>query len=145
MSEDDSKSLAEAGTFGVEITFKAKRMDKDKFVGELGKFLMSIAKDVESRKGGLVGHIKAFARVDEGFVRLNIVDSELGLDVGDEIKSKHVTGGTIKVMAAVVGVDDHRVEEIIENRIEDLRKVMDIEVVEHEEHDDHDHCHEGGE
>ena len=48
-------------------------------------------------------------------------------------------------MAAVVGVDDHHVEEIIENRIEDLRKVMDIEVAEHEDHDDHDHCHEGGE
>ena len=145
MSDEDSKSLAEAGTFGVEITFRAKKMDKDRFIDELGKFLMSIAKDVESRKGGLVGHVKAFARVDDGFVRLNIVDSELGLDVGDEIRSKQVTGGTIKVMAAVVGVDDHRVEEIIENRIEDLRKVMDIEVVEHEEHDDHDHCHEGGE
>ena len=142
---DDSKSLAEAGTFGVEIAFKANNMSKDKFIGELGKFLMSVAKDVESRKGGLVGHVKAFARVDDGFVRLNIVDSELGLDVGDEIKSKHVTGGTIKVMAAVVGVDDHHVEEIIENRIEDLRKVMDIEVAEHEDHDDHDHCHEGGE
>ena len=142
MSDEDSKSLAEAGTFGVEIAFKADRMGKDKFIENLGNFLMSIAKDVESRKGGLVGHVKAFARVDEGFVRLNIVDSELGLDVGDEIKSKHVTGGTIKVMAAVVGVDDHHVEEIIEHRIEDLRKVMDIEVAEHE---DHDHCHEGGE
>jgi hypothetical protein len=138
---EDSKGLAEAGTFGVEIAFKAD-MAKDKFIQELGRLLMSIAKDVESRKGGLVGHVKAFARVDDGFVRLNIVDSELGLDVGDEIKSKHVTGGTIKVMAAVVGVDDHHVEEIIENRIEDLRKVMDIEVAEHE---DHDHCHEGGE
>ena len=145
MSDDDSKSLAEAGTFGVEMTFKTKHMAKDKFIGELGKFLMSVAKDVESRKGGLVGHVKAFARVDDGFVRLNIVDSELGLDVGDEIKSKHVTGGTIKVMAAVVGVDDHHVEGIIEKRIEDLRKVMDIEVAEHEEHEDHDHCHEGGE
>jgi hypothetical protein len=103
---------------------------------------MSIAKDVESRKGGLIGHVKAFARVDEGFVRFNIVDSELGIDVGDEIKSNHVTGGTIKVMAAVVGVDDQHVEEIIEKRIEDLRKVMDIEVAEHE---DHDHCHEEGE
>jgi hypothetical protein len=142
MSDEDSKSLAEAGTFGVEITFKADSMDKDMFIDELGKFLMSIAKDVESRKGGLVGHVKAFARVDDGFVRLNIVDSELGLDVGDEIKSKQVTGGTIKVMAAVVGVDDHRIEEIIENRIEDLGKVMDIEVAKHE---DHDHCHEGGE
>jgi hypothetical protein len=140
MSED-SKSLAEAGTFGVEITFKGD-IAKDMFVKEVGQFLMSIAKDVESRKGGLVGHVKAFARVDDGFVRLNIVDSELGLDVGDEIKSKRVTGGTIKVMAAVVGVDDHHVEEIIENRIEDLRKVMDIEVAEHE---DHDHCHDGGE
>ena len=142
---DDSKSMAEAGTFGVEITFKANNMGKDKFIGELGTFLMSIAKDVESRKGGLVGHVKAFARVDDGFVRLNIVDSELGLDVGDEIKSKHVTGGTIKVMAAVVGVDDHHVEEIIENRIKDLSKVMEIEVAEHEEHDGHDHCHEGRE
>ena len=104
------KSLAEAGTFGVEIAFKANKMSKDKFVDELGHFLMSIAKDVEARKGGLVGHVKAFAQVDDGFVRLNIVDSELGLDVGDEIKSKHVTGGTIKVMAAVVGVDDHHVE-----------------------------------
>ena len=144
MSDEDSKSLAEAGTFGVEIAFKAKKMDKDRFIDELGKFLMSITKDVESRKGGLVGHVKAFARVDDGFVRLNIVDSELGLDVGDEIRSKQVTGGTIKVMAAVVGVDDHRIEEIIENRIEDLGKVMDIEVAAHE-HDDHDHCHEGGE
>ena len=142
MNDDDSKSLAEAGTFGVEITFKTDNMSKDKFVKELGHFLMSIAKDVEARKGGLVGHVKAFARVDDGFVRLNIVDTELGLDVGDEIKSKHVTGGTIKVMAAVVGVDDHHVEEIIEKRIEDLRKVMDIEVAEHE---DHDHCHDGGE
>jgi hypothetical protein len=141
MNDDDSKTLAETGTFGVEITFKAREMDKDRFVGELGKFLISIAKDVESRKGGLVGHIKAFARVEDGFVRLNIVDSELGLDVGDEIRSKHVSGGTIKVMAAVVGVDDHHVEEIIENRLEDLRKVMDVEVVEHE---DHDHCHEEG-
>jgi hypothetical protein len=142
MNDDDSKSLAEAGTFGVEITFKTDNMGKDKFVKELGHFLMSIAKDVEARKGGLVGHVKAFARVDDGFVRLNIVDSELGLDVGDEIRSKHVTGGTIKVMAAVVGVDDHHVEEIIEKRIEDLRKVMDIEVAEHE---DHDHDHDGGE
>ena len=140
MSED-TKSLAEAGTFGVEIAFKAD-LAKDQFVHELGQFLMSIAKDVESRKGGLVVHVKAFARVDDGFVRLNIVDSELGLDVGDEIKSERVTGGSIKVMAAVVGVDDHHVEEIIENRIEDLRKVMDIEVAAHE---DHDHCHEDGE
>ncbi len=140
MNDDDSKSLAEAGTFGVEIAFRAEKMRKDKFVEELGLFLMSIAKDVESRKGGLVGHVKAFARVDDGFVRLNIVDSELGLDIGDEIRSKHITGGTIKVMAAVVGVDDHHVEEIIENRIEDLRKVMHIEIAEHE---DHDHCHEG--
>ena len=140
MNDDDSKSLAEAGTFGVEIAFRAEKMRKDKFVEELGLFLMSIAKDVESRKGGLVGHVKAFARVDDGFVRLNIVDSELGLDIGDEIRSKHITGGTIKVMAAVVGVDYHHVEEIIENRIEDLRKVMHIEIAEHE---DHDHCHEG--
>ena len=140
MNDDDSKSLAEAGTFGVEIAFTAENMKKERFIEELGQFLMSIAKDVESRKGGLIGHVKAFARVDDGFVRLNIVDSELGLDIGDEIRSKHITGGTIKVMAAVVGVDDHHVEEIIENRIEDLRKVMHIEIAEHE---DHDHCHEG--
>jgi hypothetical protein len=144
MSDDDSKSLAEAGTFGVEMAFKTDGMNKDKFIGELGHFLMSIAKDVEAQKGGLIGHVKAFAKVDDGFVRLNIVDSELGLDIGDEIRSKHVTGGSIKVMAAVVGVDDHHVEEIIENRIEDLRKVMEIEVAEHEDHD-HDHCHDGGE
>ena len=66
MNDDDSKSLAEAGTFGVEITFKTDNMSKDKFVKELGHFLMSIAKDVEARKGGLVGHVKAFARVDDG-------------------------------------------------------------------------------
>ena len=142
MNDDDSKSLAEAGTFGVEIAFKAENMKKERFIEELSQFLMSIAKDVESRKGGLIGHVKAFARVDEGFIRFNIVDSELGIDIGDEIKSKHVTGGTIKVMAAVVGVDDHHVEEIIEKRIEDLRKAMDIDVAEHE---DHDHCHEEGE
>lgn len=142
MSDDDSKSLAEAGTFGVEIAFKTNSMKKDTFVNELSQFLMSIAKDVEARKGGLIGHVKAFARVDDGFIRFNIVDSELGIDIGDEIKSKYVNGGTIKVMAAVVGVDDHRVEEIIENRIEDLSKVMDIEVAEHE---DHDHCHDDGE
>jgi hypothetical protein len=142
VNDDDSKSLAEAGTFGTEMTFTTNNMTKDKFVKELSHFLMSVAKDVESRKGGLIGHVKAFARVDDGFVRFNIVDSELGIDIGDEIKSKHITGGTIKVMAAVVGVDDHHVEEIIEKRIEDLRKVMDIEVAEHE---DHDHCHEDGE
>ena len=142
MNDDDSKSLAEAGTFGVEMAFTTENMKKETFVEELSKFLMSIAKDVESRKGGLIGHVKAFARVDEGFVRFNIVDSELGIDIGDEIKSEHVTGGTIKVMAAVVGVDDHHVEEIIEGRIEDLRKVMGIDVAEHE---DHDHCHEDGE
>jgi uncharacterized protein YwlG (UPF0340 family) len=142
VNDDDSKSLAEAGTFGVEIAFKAENMKKERFIEELSQFLMSIAKDVESRKGGLIGHVKAFARVDEGFIRFNIVDSELGIDIGDEIKSKHVTGGTIKVMAAVVGVDDHHVEEIIEKRIEDLRKAMDIDVAEHE---DHDHCHEEGE
>ncbi len=142
MNDDDSKSLAEAGTFGVEIAFTAEHMEKGRFIEELSRFLMSIAKDVESRKGGLIGHVKAFAKVDEGFVRFNIVDSELGIDIGDEIKSTHVTGGTIKVMAAVVGVDDHHVEEIIEKRIEDLRKVMDIDVAEHE---DHDHCHEEGE
>jgi hypothetical protein len=140
--DEDSKSLAEAGTFGAEMTFTADHMKKDVFVKEVGQFLMSVAKDVESRKGGLIGHVKAFARVDDGFVRFNIVDSELGIDIGDEIKSDRITGGTIKVMAAVVGVDDHHVEEIIEKRIGDLRKVMAIEVAEHE---DHDHCHEDGE
>ena len=77
VNDDDSKSLAEAGTFGVEIAFKANSMKKDTFVNELSQFLMSIAKDVEARKGGLIGHVKAFARVDDGFIRLNIVDSEL--------------------------------------------------------------------
>jgi uncharacterized protein YwlG (UPF0340 family) len=142
MTDDDSKSLAEAGTFGAEIAFKADNLRKDVFVNELSGFLMSIAKDIEAQKGGLIGHVKAFARVDDGFVRLNMIDIELGIDIGDEIKSKHVTNGTIKVMAAVIGVDDHHVEEIIENRIEDLRKFLDIDVVEHE---DHDHCHEEGE
>jgi uncharacterized protein YwlG (UPF0340 family) len=139
MIEEDTKGLAEAGTFGIEIAFKANNMKKEEFVSELSQFIMSIAKDVEARKGGLVGHVKAFARVDDGFVRLNMIDIELGIDIGDEIRSTHVTGGTIKVMAAVVGVDDQHVEEIIENRIVDLGKIIDIEVAGHE---DHDHCHD---
>jgi hypothetical protein len=73
---------------------------------------------------------------------VNLIDTDLGPETLNRLTSPEVKEGEIKFMAALVGLGDEDVEEIMEDSLEILDGRLELEMEEHD-HDDHDH-HRGG-
>jgi hypothetical protein len=135
MSED-SKELADAGSFGMEIHFHANHCKHENLVKNLAGMITNIALDLE-RRGGMIGHVKLIAKTEGGFVKMSVVDTRLGVETVDELKVEKNEKGTIKLMAVVIGLDDETVEETVEGSLPHLGGCMDYHVRGHD--CDHDH------
>lgn len=135
MSED-SKELAGAGSHGAELHLEKARVPSDVFKMALERFIMSWAKDMVS-KGALIGHVKLIAEVNGGYYKLSVVDVDLGVERNDGLGDGVVTGGRIKLMAAVLNLEDEEVEGSLDKVLEDLSKVVHLHKAGHQ--CDHEH------
>jgi hypothetical protein len=137
MSEN-SKELADAGSFGMKVDFHShEEIPTERFVSMIEDVLTEVGKRVMEEHGSLLGHIKAFITTPHGTLKVNLIDLELGPDSMNRISSSSVNEGEMKFMAALIGLSDHTVEEIMEESLEALRGPLDLEIEEHEhEHGD---------
>ena len=137
MSED-SKELADAGSFGMKFHFHAhEALPTVKFVSLVEDALTEVGKKVMEQKGSLLGHIKAFVTTPQGTLKSNLIDLELGPESLNRITSAEVNEGEMKFMAALVGLTDHDVEEMMEESLEVLKGPLELEIEEHEHEHEH--------
>ncbi len=140
--EEDSKELANAGSFGASLHFHSHHpMPTDDFVSIMSEMLRDIGKSTTKPGSPIMGHIKAFITTPQGFLKLNLIDMDLGVEQTTTIKGASVKEGEIKVMAALMGVPDHQVQKAIGESIKPLAKHFELELEEHEDHHEHDHGH----
>ena len=122
--EEDSKELAQAGSYGLKLHFRARgKLDGKGLASILHKSLTLGAEDL-GKEGVLLGHVKAIAMTDKGFVKVNIVDLRLGADVEDNIGKNAVEKGTINLMAAVAGRSDGDVRKGLERAVSALARQL---------------------
>ncbi len=77
-----------------------------------------------AKDGTFLGHVKAIAMTEKGFVKVNIVDLRLGADVEDTIGQERVDSGTLNLMAAVAGRSDEDVRKGIERTVGALARKL---------------------
>lgn len=139
MSED-SKELADAGSFGLKADFHAHpAIPSKELVALMEKLLKDVGTKVMEEKGMMIGHIKTFVTTPQGTLKVNLIDMDIGPETVDRLSAPTVEKGEIKFMAALVGLDDHEVEEIMEYSLEVLEDRLELEIEEHEH--DHEHHH----
>jgi hypothetical protein len=134
--EEDSKKLAGAGSFGAELHLEKKAMPVDEFRQAFSDFIMSWANNMVE-EGALIGHVKLIAEVDIGFLKLSVVDTDLGVEAVDQLKGKFVNGGKVKLMAAVLNIDDEQVEHALDEELEKLEESVNFHRAGHECHHEH--------
>jgi hypothetical protein len=122
--EEDSKELAQAGSYGVKLHFRARGKLDGKGLASILHKSLTLGAEGLGKEGVLLGHVKAIAMTDEGFVKVNIVDLRLGADVVDNIGKKAVENGTINLMAAVAGRSDEDVREGLERAVSALARQL---------------------
>jgi pheromone shutdown protein TraB len=138
MSEN-SKELADAGSFGLKAVFHAHpAIPSKELVSLMETLLRTVGTKVVEERGMMLGHIKAFVTTERGTLKVNLIDMDIGIETVDRLTSPTVDRGEIKFMAALVGLDDHDVEDIMEDSLEILEDRLELEMAEHE-HDHHDH------
>gem|GEM_PF-845438 len=140
---EDSKELADAGSFGLKADFHAHpAIPSKELVALMEALIRDVGTKVTEQRGMLLGHIKAFLTTEQGTLKVNLIDMDIGPETVDRLASAAVDKGEIKFMAALVGLDDHDVEEIMEDSIQVLEERLDLDIEEHEHDHDHDHDHE---
>jgi hypothetical protein len=126
MTEEDSKELANAGSFGIHLNFETKRpLSAQELSDVVGKGLMAIGK-VLSTEEGLLGHVKAFIKTSDGFIKVNLVDLDIGYDMEDSLAGRKVSHGTMNIMAAVIGSKDEVVKAAISEAINAMSKSFKV-------------------
>jgi hypothetical protein len=132
MGDEDTKELAEAGSFGLKVDFESrgdlKAQDLTKMMGNL---LLEVA-DRITGKQPLIGHVKAFIKTPLGHIQLNLVDTELGLEIVQTIGDGPITSGSMNLMAAIVGTKDRKIEEAMRKALEPVALKLKLTIHEHD-------------
>jgi hypothetical protein len=132
MQDEDTKEMAEAGSFGLRIEFEARR---DLRASELTKLIGDYVIAVVDRVANLrpfIGHAKAFIKTPIGHIQVNLVDSELGTEIVQTIDSGPITSGTANFMAVAVGVKDAEIEKAMRQALEPVALKLKITILEHD-------------
>jgi hypothetical protein len=124
MMEEDSKDLANAGSYGVKLHFRARGKLDGKGLASILHKSLSLGAEGLGKDGILLGHVKAIALTEKGFVKVNIVDLRLGADVEDSIGREPVDHGTVNLMAAVTGRSDADVRKGMEKTVSALARQL---------------------
>jgi len=131
--EEDSKKMAEAGSFGLRLHFHARRPITGTEMGKvLGKALIKSARPL-TKSGFLLGHLKAVAKTNSGFVKVSVVDLTLGPEIDTDMPDKEIWDGVLNIMAAVVGHTDKEIGAAVESVVAALSKNFGLEIERKEE------------
>ncbi|MCX6652160.1 MAG: hypothetical protein NT137_02250 [Methanomassiliicoccales archaeon] len=128
MGDEDTKELAEAGSFGLKVDFESRgdlrAQDLTKMMGNL---LLEVANRITGKQP-LIGHVKAFIKTPLGHIQLNLVDTELGLETVQTIGDGAITSGSMNLMAAIVGTEDRKIEEAMRKALEPVALKLKITI-----------------
>ena len=91
----------------------------------------SVGEGIVGRGRTLIGHVKAFVSVPGGSLQINMVDLDLGPEEDDRLPEGTIVKGEIRFMAAVVGLTDKELEQIVESSLEPLDSRLDMDILEH--------------
>jgi hypothetical protein len=141
---EDSKEMANAGSHGMKVELTARTPMTTRAFSELtGKMILQLSQRIQEKEDALIGHVKLFVRTDHGFLKMSVVDLDLGVETVDALGKGKVSKGTMNLMAAVIGVDDEELEELMEHELEVFDDQMDYVITSHcHEDGDHDHYEE---
>jgi hypothetical protein len=132
MAEEDSKELADAGSFGLKVDFETKgNIHAKELSTMMGAVLLEVAERITEDRD-LIGHIKAFVKTPSGYIKLNLVDTELGVEITDTIGDAVVKSGSMNLMAAAVGTADRDIESAMRKALEPVSKKLKITIHEHD-------------
>lgn len=105
---EDSKDMARAGSAGMEWHLALEKgADREEVRIIMEQWLSAISKELIGGRP-MLGHIKAVLRFADGWMRANLVDPRLSMDVEGEMDGVLIEGD-MKVMAALVGMSDREV------------------------------------
>lgn len=129
--EEDSKAMASAGSYGRRVHFKPRGKMDGKTLASIMNAAMSQAVQNFIQGGTLLGHFKAIATTEKGFVKISLIDPVIGAEAEDTVSSKDVGEGVINIMAAMAGRTDEEVKRAVENCISILARYLWIEENKH--------------
>ncbi len=130
MSED-TKEEAHAGSFGLKLRFTSSGIERAELADLIVEAVRSTGVSIGNKRKFLIGHVKAFTSVPGGSLQVNLVDLDLGPEKDDRLPEGAITNGEVRFMAAVVGLSDHELEEILEGALEPLEERLELDIKEH--------------
>jgi len=132
MKDEDIKEMAEAGSFGLKIEFEPRRdLRAQELTMLIGDYVIEVVDRIASHRP-FIGHAKAFVKTPIGHIQLNLVDSELGIEIVQTIGSGPITSGTANFMAVAVGVEDEEIEKAMRQALEPVALKLKITIQEHD-------------
>jgi len=123
--EEDSKLLARAGSHGTLLHLERLPVESELLRSSMRQFIIGWANDLEKR-GAIIGHVKMIAETDIGVLKFSVVDTGLGAESVDDLKGDTVSGGSLKVMAAVLNLEDEDVEASLDQELEKLDEQIGV-------------------
>jgi hypothetical protein len=126
---EDSKAMARAGSHGVKVELTGD-INAASLQETLETIVLTVGKRVVSRRG-VIGHIKAIAKCDLGFVKSSVVDMDLGPETTVNMKEGTTDKAEMNLMAVALKIDDDRMARILKAALRTLPEGIDAEIEEH--------------
>ncbi|HSV41966.1 MAG TPA: hypothetical protein VLH13_00975 [Methanomassiliicoccales archaeon] len=130
---EDTKLMSGAGSTGMELHLEPGEVQISVLRNGLSDFISAFAATLE-RQGALIGHVKLIAETDSGFIKMSVVDTELGVETIEETRGSIAHKGRVRVMAAVLNLTDLEVRQYPEESLEGLSRKVHLHEAGH-------HCH----
>lgn len=133
IGEEDTKELAEAGSFGLKMDFESRGDLRAQDLARLmGNFLLEVVDRIATEQA-FIGHVKAFIKTPLGHIQLNLVDTELGPEIVQRIGDGPITSGSMNLMAVIVRTENGMIEEAMRKALEPVALKLKINIHEHDQ------------
>ncbi len=132
MDAENTKEVAEAGSFGLKVDFDSRGDLRAQDLSKLmGNYLLEVVDRVEAKKP-FIGHVKAFIKTSLGHIQLNLVDNELGPEIVQTIRDGPIASGSMNLMAVIIGTENSIIEEAMRKALEPVSLKLKITIHEQE-------------
>ncbi len=123
---ESSEEAVGVGMFGVSVHLhSSKGVDVGSFLSMMERIMQHIAERL-SEKRPMLGHIKSMVTAPEGFLMLNLLDRQTGVETTNTIEVKTLKEADLKIAAEALGVADHEIASIIGESLMPLSQQFDI-------------------
>ncbi len=126
---ENTKDEAHAGSFGLRVLFTTPGIEREELTPLLTEAVRSVGEGIVGQGRTLIGHVKAFASVPGGSLRINMVDLDLGPEKEDRLPEGAIVEGEMRLMAAAVGLTDEELERIVKGSLEPLGLRLELGIL----------------